>query len=289
MGQAKLHPLTAVIVVLALVMLGLFFQHPAFIVSLFVVYALALLFTRRRQLMFCLLMTLYSGVLIVLINAFFNQNGSTILWQGVTLPVFGHLSLSLEALLYGLCMALKLGNVLLACALAGMLADSDEVISFSRRYLYQLTTVIALSGNILGRLARDTLRIRDVLTSRGVNFNRGSIFKKCLNYAPLGKILLIDSLEGSVERAEAMCARGYNQGRRPTCYRRFNFGLIDVLALLLLLAAAVFLAAAWQKGLLSYSFYPQMSPWRMSSLLGAAIFSLIMAVLLYAGHRRGDL
>jgi energy-coupling factor transport system permease protein len=90
-------------------------------------------------------------------------------------------------------------------------------------------------------MMRQLENIREVQVMRGVNFNAGSLKERLPKYAGLINILLLSSLEDSLEIAEAMQARAFGSGG-ATCYQRDAWRHRDSLCLggsLLALALAV--------------------------------------------------
>jgi len=88
----------------------------------------------------------------------------------------------------------------------------------------------------------DTIQIMDAQKSRGLELEKGNVFKRVRNMVPVLIPLVVNSVVRSGELAEAMESRAYGAVPRPTSLMEYRASLADkavaVLAVILFVAAA---------------------------------------------------
>jgi energy-coupling factor transport system permease protein len=92
----------------------------------------------------------------------------------------------------------------------------------------------------------DTIQIMDAQKSRGLELEKGNVFRRVRNMIPVLIPLVVNSVVRSGELAEAMESRAYGAVKRPTSLIRYRARVTD--KAVALAAVAVFAIAA-------YSFY----------------------------------
>ena len=101
-------------------------------------------------------------------------------------------------------------------------------------HIVAMTLSIAL--RFIPTLLDETDRIIKAQSSRGVDFNRGGLFKRFTAIISLIIPLFVSAINRSEELSNAMEARGYDPYGKRTRYRVLKFALIDLAALLAVLA-----------------------------------------------------
>lgn len=286
----SLHPLAALAFLGTMLVLALAFSHPLYLAGIFLiagvtVWAAEGLETWEGYLEIGLVMM----TLIVLINALMAHDGKTILWHGPFIPVFGRVTISLEAIYYGLAMGVRLLNVISIFCLFNLIAHPDKVINLFSRFAGKSTLVIALAARMFPVMAQRYENIRAVQQIRGVDFSRGTLKEKVQKSSLLINSLILSSLEDSLEIAESMQARAFGSGPRSR-YRRHRWQPRDTLCL----AGSAVALGAGLAGLLhgfgAYTFYPQMGylvdgPGTVAVLLIVLSGLLAPAILNWGWHR----
>jgi energy-coupling factor transport system permease protein len=145
------------------------------------------------------------GVLVVAVNVIASQRGDTILVRGFDVPVLGQINVSLEALVEGAVLALRITVVFAAFAVYSSCVDPDRVM----RLIRPLAPHSALTATLITRMvplaAADQARLREAAALRGPGA------------APVGKVdlarrLLAGSLDRAVDIAATLELRGYARG-----------------------------------------------------------------------------
>ena len=100
-------------------------------------------------------------------------------------------------------------------------------------HIVAMTLSIAL--RFIPTLLDETNRIMKAQASRGVDFNRGGIFKRIGALTSLIIPLFVSAISRSEELSNAMEARGYDPYAKRSRYRILRFGWLDLVALLFML------------------------------------------------------
>lgn len=101
-------------------------------------------------------------------------------------------------------------------------------------HIVAMTLSIAL--RFIPTILDETQRIMKAQSSRGVDFNRGGLFKRLRAIASLIIPLFVSAIGRSEELSNAMEARGYDPYGKRSRYRVLRFGWLDLLALVFVLA-----------------------------------------------------
>ena len=102
--------------------------------------------------------------------------------------------------------------------------------------VHELAMTLSIALRFIPTLLDETSRIMKAQESRGVDFNRGGLFKRFRAIISLIIPLFVSAIQRSEELSDAMEARGYDPRAKRTRYRRLIFSFRDVIALLLGLA-----------------------------------------------------
>ncbi|MGP1413897.1 MAG: energy-coupling factor transporter transmembrane component T family protein [Bacillales bacterium] len=179
--------------------------------------------------------------LLFIINCFFpNKNYSHILYK------FNNgFIIYIESLFHTLKVLLR---IILILALTSILTESTpplEITNCLEWYMKPLkllkfpveiiSMTIALSLRFIPTLLEETQRILIAQKSRGVDYNKGSFFKKIKSYTSLIIPLLVNCFSRSRDLAYAMDARGYDPYEKRSHYRVLKVHYFDFIFLLFVL------------------------------------------------------
>jgi energy-coupling factor transport system permease protein len=191
------------------------------------------------------------GILVTAVNVIASQRGDTILVRGFDLPILGQIDISLEALVEGAVLALRIAVVFAAGAVYSACVDPDRMM----RMIRPLAPHSALTATLITRLvplaATDQARLREASSLRGPGA------------APVGRVdlarrLLAGSLDRAVDIAATLELRGYARGvprrgaRRRSSRHSWRFATAGV-------AIAIVAGAARLAGAGDFEPYPTVS------------------------------
>ncbi|MCI8501098.1 MAG: energy-coupling factor transporter transmembrane protein EcfT [Oscillospiraceae bacterium] len=198
----------------------------------------------RQGLWFALPMTLF----ILLFNLVFVSSGVTEL-----AVVFGK-RVTLESILYAVFMGAKLLAAAYLFFAVGSLVDGDRAVSYFGSRLPKSTLTFLLIFRLIPRFIESFFHLKEVYTTRGVEFDEAPFREKVKSYRIVLSVLLEQSLESSFEIGEAAYTRGFLSTKRSV-YERGRPALQDWLvfsAALLLLAVYILLLI---RGSISFNLY----------------------------------
>jgi len=251
-----LHP-AALITYLSVVMfLALACTHPVLLLALYFILLIKIKLLNgfaeyKKYIMFFSIMML----LIILINPLFNKLGNTVLWNGPVIPVVGRVTFTLEALLYGIDMGVRLLVIITVFFLYNRAMNPDRAFSFFSRLAPGSVMLVTLTTRMISYLAVQLKNIKEVQQARGVKFDHRGLKGKIISYYPLIKVLLMSSLENAFNIAEAIQSRAYGSGHR-SYYTREKIRPRDIIVLLASgaasLAGVMLMVKKWAK----FEFYP---------------------------------
>jgi energy-coupling factor transport system permease protein len=281
---------------LALVTAALLLFHPLALIAL----ALALLAAGwgagvGRALASSLRMAAIWAIPIVLINVLVSREGLTVFARLGNLGPFGQGDLTVEALVYGAVIALKITVLVLATALCSLCIDPDSLLRICRRLGFRSALTASLAVRMIPVLAADAQRIADAQSTRPDSTRPdstrpdGAPDRRATGGAR-GRVALIAAvLTGSLDRAMDVAAtlelRGFATAPRAPRQRRpwsrhdlaFAASAVAVFALALL---------ARLSGAARFSAYPLVHA-PVTPVLLALCAALGLAILLPFADRRG--
>lgn len=266
----KMHPISLLVYTLVVFGLALIFSHPVYLLGLFLAVGTLIISSENLEnWKYYLKFSLFLMLLIVTVNIIFSQNGGTVLWRA------GAVRISLEALVYALGMSIRLMAIISIFCFYTCVLDPDRGWALFNNIGHRSVLAITLSTRLFPLLLNDSKRIKDVQRSRGVSFDTGSRLTRIKNYIPLINILLMSSLDRSIQLAESMQARGYGSGPRSS-YRREVWHLRDSIVVLNLIFVVVLALWTSFNGMAVLNYYPFLDEIDLKECSLAAIIMIIL-------------
>jgi energy-coupling factor transport system permease protein len=266
---------------LALTAATLVLYHPLVLLALLMaVLAAAAAAGVGRQLARTLRTALIVALPIVVVNVLVSRQGLTVFARLGDLGPFGQGDLTVEAVVYGATIALKVGLLILITTLAGLAVDPDEMLKAFRRLSFRSALTASLATRMLPVLAADSQRLAEAQRTRPQGAPRGARGKVALLGAVIG-----GSLDRAMDVAATLEIRGFASARRaprsPRPWSRHDIAFAASAAAILGLAVFARLA-----GVAPFEAYPAV---HMSLGGGTLVLcvALCLAVLLPFCDRRG--
>lgn len=194
----------------------------------------------------------------VLFNGMFVQRGSTLLFA------LGPVSLHLESLVYGACIAMIVVSAMNCFILLGEVVSSDEALVVLGRKLPVVSLVASMSIRMVPRFQRQSAEVLDVRKACSCANGKARRSRHMASSALLTH-LLANSLESSMICADSMKARGWSATRRRTTYKKIKTSGFDKfsIAIIVVLGIACLVAGLYVSS--SFQFYPTLGFYGPSS------------------------
>ena len=299
--RSGIHRLSAFVIpawAMTVMIAALVLQQPLFLVAIFLSTIPVALAARvlRRWSQFMKYIGLMA-VAIIVINVIVSNQGAHVLWQShVTLPLFGTPRVTIEAIVFGAVMSVRLASIISAFTLLNMCVHPDDLTraAIKLRLPYRSVLIMSLSTRFIPVLMDDARTITDVQRSRGLDFSRGNIVERIRNRGALILPLLSNSLDRATQVAEAMESRAYGANVERTYYRDSRLLSHDYVALSLVGCSMAITLVLWALGVSSYQYYPVLGEVSLSAqslglvVLLMALFSSIGVVGIAQGGNSVD-
>jgi energy-coupling factor transport system permease protein len=144
--------------------------------------------------------------------------------------------------------ALRFVAIVISTSLFFITTSPDELEQVMKTFRLPRDVVFAFvtAVRFIPVMLLDTIQIMDAQKSRGLELDRGNIFRRVRNMIPILIPLVVNSVVRSGELAEAMESRAYGAVPRPTSLMEYRSSAVD---------KAVAVAAVALFALTAYSFY----------------------------------
>ena len=293
----RLNPFCKLAWVASVFVLALLLDNPVFLFVLFLS-TLPIVIVARvwKEWASFMRIALYLCVAIIVVNALVSYQGSHILAQApFSVPVMGTPTITLEAIVFGIAMAVRLLAIISAFAVLTLAVNPDDMMRamIKMKLPYKSVLVMALSTRFLPTLFRDVAQIASVQRTRGLELDVGNLPRRIKNRMAVIIPLLSNSLDRTVQIAEAMESRAFGTGQERTFYRDEGTTRTDLLIVALALAPCALGIAMVALGYGDYQYYPTLGEMNLSSIEWSMLPLLVLLVssvaLLAFLKRRVDL
>ena len=251
----KLHPFCKLGWVASILSLTLIFNNPLYLLLLFLSTLPVIIAARVwREWASLMKFTLYLCLTIIIINALVSYHGSHLLWQApFQVPLIGTPTITLEAIFFGVGMSLRLLAIISAFAVLTFTIHPDDIMlaMIKTKLPYKAVLVTSLSTRFIPTLIDDVERISDVQRSRGLELERGKLMQKIKSRMAIIIPLLSNSLDRTVQIAEAMESRAFGSGEKRSFYKEVKLGKLDV-PMLISVFSPIALHPSFSKGIWPY-------------------------------------
>ena len=217
---------------------------------------------------------------IVLVNVLVSREGLTVFARLGNLGPFGQGNLTVEALLYGMVIALKVMLLVLITTLASLAVDPDETLRILRRLSFRSALTASIATRMIPVLGADAQRLAEAQRTRPEGPPRGARGRLALLRA-----MIAGSLDRAMDVAATLEVRGFaTAGRAPRVRRPWSrHDLAFLASALAILGLAVLARLA---DLASFTAYPEVhAPVGAGTIV--VCVAVVAAVLLPFADRRG--
>jgi energy-coupling factor transport system permease protein len=155
--------------------------------------------------------TVYVAAFIFLFSILFSQ-GSTVIFT------IWFIEVTQESTLFATSMSLRLFLSVVAFSILTFTVHPDDLLKILSRFGVKSMTGLSIATRMYPTIAADSGNIEDAMKARGVEFDKGNVIAKAKVRAPVMMPLLLNSMDRSMEIAEAMEARGFGARRRTSYF-----------------------------------------------------------------------
>jgi energy-coupling factor transport system permease protein len=155
------------------------------------------------------------GLPIVVVNVLVSRQGLTVFARLGDLGPFGQGNLTLEALVYGAVIALKVTILILITSLASLVVDPDKLLRIFRRLSFRSALTASLATRMVPVLSADAQRLAEAQQTRPQGAPTGARGRVALLSAVIG-----GSLDRAMDVAATLELRGFASARRAPRLRR---------------------------------------------------------------------
>jgi energy-coupling factor transport system permease protein len=204
-------------------------MHPLFLlVSLTILISIHFFNDRCKNFNRWLFFMVTTGLLIVIMNPLFNERGHFILFE-----VMGH-RITIEAIIYGSMSALSIISVMVIFVSYNEVMSPNKLLYLFSKFLPQFAILLMLTLRFIPLMRRRLEEISAVQMSKGQSVQHGPWKARIKNGMLYVQVLVTYSLEGAIQTADSMEARGYGLNKRTT-YEYFRFKKSDTIVFIYLM------------------------------------------------------
>lgn len=270
---SSMHPFVLMIYFLSVLITAMFINNPIIQLSaLLGGIAFCGMLTTAKQKLSDIAFYIPLFILISITNPLFSHNGET--------PLFfmnGN-AVTLEAIAYGVFIAVMVIGVMLWCKCYSIIMTSDRFLYLFGRVLPKPTIVMSTALRYIPMLKRQSEKVKKAQRAMGF-FTSESYFDRLRFSLRVYSVLIGWSMENAVETAKAMNARGFKL-KHHTSYSSYKFKTIDFLLLALNIVLILFVFFGVGSGAVAFSYYPEITSIDTSALSLAVYLAYLILVFI---------
>lgn len=252
-------------------------NNPVVQAVFFVSICLLIMLADKKAFKNALILAVFIGIPIILINPIVNSRGITVLFRMSEIPVLGDIKITLEALVFALMLMFKLINTVFLFVFFNLCVEPDRFFNLMAVVAPRSAMTATLTAKMVPSMIESTKRIAEVQMTRGVQLDSKSLLKRISNGWPFIKILLFSSLEGSLQTAEALESKGYGYRKRSSYYKE-GFKLKDLLIVISGAVAILLIILKSPRNFLDFKFFPRIGVVSNEGICGYIVI-LILPIL----------
>jgi energy-coupling factor transport system permease protein len=251
-----LHPLAGILLIILYMFNILFISNPIYLlISIVLFYMLTVLDGCSKEVMRFTRFIIPIAFFIAILNPVVNQNGSTVLFEVYKIPIIGSVRFTLEALLYGFVMGIRLIGITMVFGFGNLVIHPDRAFSFFSRYFGKSAFLMSMTLRLFPTIINSYNNIVEVEKLRGNQVFVGGFISRLKKQSNIVNIIFMSCLEDAADMAESMYSRGYGSGKRSV-YFYDKFSMYDKIFMFISFIYFVVFAFYQMKGLNEMNFYP---------------------------------
>ena len=255
----RYNPLVIFIYFMLAIFIVMFSMHPVIIsISFIASFALSLKLEGVIKIAKSLIYILPMIIIITLTNPLFVHKGATELFF-----INGN-AITLEALIYGLAVSLKLSSIIYWFRVYSYIMTSDKVVYLFGKVSPRLSLVLSMSIRFVPLYVKKFREADDATRALG-GYATSNIKDKLLAKLHVFSIVFSIAIEGAISTSDSMSARGYGLGKR-TNYHNFKWLWTDTITIIVVIILGVLTAVLMALGYSDFDYYPLIDSIQSSAL-----------------------
>lgn len=251
---ADYSPITCFIYFLTVSLTVMFINNPLILSISFITAFIYSIYLGGKNTLNLLIKTILPVFLtITIINPLFNHEGATIL---LYLPDGN--PLTFESLIYGVVSAFLLSSVILIFFCFNKILTSDKVIYLFGRITPTLSLLISIILRFIPKFSSQFKKVKSSQYCIGKGVKNGNIIQKIKNCVRIISIMILWSMENSIQTADSMKNRGYGLQHR-TSYSNYKFEKRDIIFIIFLTIFSLIIIFGLFNGYLEFYYFPVIS------------------------------
>lgn len=251
---SEYHPITGFIYFSCVLIFTMFITNPVILaISFIFAFFYSVYLGGKKTLKFSLKVILPMFLLVMIINPLFNHSGATIL----TYFPDGN-PLTLESVIYGISSAILMSAVMLWFSCINKIVTSDKIIYLFGRIAPVLSLLISMILRFIPKFKTQLQLVRSAQRCIGKDISNGTIFQRIKNAVRIISIMILWSMENSIQTADSMKSRGYGLPHR-TAYSPYHFQKRDGICSTVLLLSTIIVLIGTVNGNLDFNYFPLIS------------------------------
>lgn len=265
-GLKNYHPIVNLIYFVTVLGFSMFFMHPlCLLISLIcaVLWSVILKGGRSKKILLFMLPVLITTAIM---NPLFNHAGVTIL------AYFPNGNpCTLESVIYGLCAGAMLASVLCWFSCFNEIMTSDKLIYLFGRLAPSLSLIFSMTLRFVPRFAKQFGEVIQAQKGIGRGSSDGTFKARIKTALSVMSVMITRALEGSIDTADSMKARGYGLPNRSS-FSMFKFKKQDGFLIFIICILAAYIVYGSIKGEILFNCFPKIALSGFS-LYGLTVFA----------------
>ncbi len=246
------HPFSLFTYFISMLVISMFTVHPVMLlIALLAGITFYICIANVKEFFWGLLFQIPFFILIALTNPLFSHNGAT--------PLFfmnGN-AVTLEAILYGVDIALMIIVVIYWCKCYSIIVDSEKFIYLFGKAIPKLSMVLSMALKFIPMFKKQMKKISKAQKTLGY-YSNDNMVDRLRNMMRVFSCMVTWSLEHAIALSKSMNGKGYGLKGR-THFHNFRFRRKDSVLLLVTIIMDVVVVSMMMIGISVFRFYPMIS------------------------------
>ncbi len=270
------HPLISFGFFMFAMLITMFYPHPRITAFTFLSALMLLIYIKGRRGLKILFWILPFIAFIAILNPLISHQGLTVLF------FIGSTPITLEALIYGLVSGGMFASVMLLFSCMNVYMTTDKFVYIFGGTAPSISLVIAMTLRFVPRFRERFQKIHSAQRAMGIAGHNNSIKARIHDLFQVVSVMITWSLEGSIDTADSMSARGYSL-RPKSRYSNYYFTRRDIALSVIFTLLAGAAAVSFISGDIYSLYFPAvyMNPLSGTALLGEVAYVLFLNIPLF--------